>query len=540
MPWIDPKSGKPYSDQEIAAMLKEAPATAAPSTGAAPQDIIPDNSNVHDFPSAVGSIGSNMGQGAMASLKRTYLGLKQLGAYLGGDHQARQAVNDEIRRLEEEYGPALATPGGKLGDFLGTAGQMMVPGLNSLKLGRAALGAAGFEGAQPVSPGTTSMEDFAMQRGARAGLGALGGAFGAGLGKVITRQGTQAIPELRGINRQAEALGFKDKAALTPAQRTGDPTLAQYEEGLLGMPGSSGAIQSRRDAQQDLLNKSASKLLGYPGRNPTEAVFGAARSNANLAYAPIAQIDKLKTDVPYFDALTDFAKGTKSRDAARVALQIKKDGSLPGQAFLDTLQDVRTMAGDARSSSQHYAADQYKKLEGIMEDFLERRLTDLSKQPGNTITADTLKEYKAARLAHSQIHALEKATDPVLGEVSHRKVMKEQFKRQRPGSDLSPTSQGLKEVTDISRILHQVEPYIGSSGTAERRVGQQMVGEGLNPISGLMMAGPMMKNYLAAKAYLAYGGEPSLLGRTLPPRANMMIRRMLPPDVIAAGEAASD
>ncbi|HWV44997.1 MAG TPA: hypothetical protein VN039_03045, partial [Nitrospira sp.] len=396
------------------------------------------------------------------------------------------------------------------------------------------------------NPSSTNAEDFLVQKGARAAGGALAGAGIGALANKLTRAATPQAPSLAGIEQEAKRAGFTGKAELTPAQRTGDQELQQYEEGLLSSPGSQKLIRERRNAQQDVLNKAASKILGYPKMDPTEAAFGMARDNANLAYEPIAKIPKMSPDVPYWDALTNFAKkqavkATGSTDAAGVANRLKKGaGKVTGQDFLEELQGVRDMAFGASKRGDTATAGQLKDLSSIMEDFLDRKLTKLATQPGNMITTDTLKQYKDARLQHSLIHSLEKATDPVLGRVNPNKILKEQFARQRPGSTASPTTKALQEVSNIARVMRKTMPYIGSSGTAERLGGQRMVEAELNPMASLRMAGPMLKNYLAAKMYLRNGGQPGMLGARLSPGQSALVRRLLPPQSIGTGEALAE
>lgn len=577
MAWIDLDTGRPYTAKELDALKASnggGPAASEPTQAEQPAmqteqpamtseqaSHMPNAAEVQDFPSAAGHIGKQALGGAEASLKRTYLGLKQLATYMTGDEKARNAINEEVNRMEEEYGPLLQSPAAKVGEALGVAAQFLLPGAVAGAIGkaipstsaiaakvagapgsirRAATTAALFEGSQPVVTGNTATEDMVIRRLGRAALGAGAGAAVGTIANRLTRPGVAQQPVLKGIEQEAERVGLKGNAALTPAQRTGDVDLLQFEEGLLSSPGSQNLIRGRRNAQQDVLNKAVSKVLGYPKHEPTEAVFGMARDNANLAYEPIANVPKLRTDVPYFDDLFNFAKKTDSDAAAKLAERIRLKGSLSGSAFLEKLQDVRDLGFHASKQGDKYTAREYGKLGSIMEDFLERRLKDLAKKPGNMITTDTIQQFKDARLQHSLIRNLEKGTDPVLGKVNPNKILKGQLSRQRPGSTPSPTSQALQDVTDISRVMRKTMPYIGSSGTAERLGGQRMVEADLNPLAQLRMAVPMLKNYLSAKAYLAHGGQPGMLGNRLPPGMNALVRRLLPPEAIGAGEALTE
>ena len=122
MGWVDLDTGEEVTPEEMASIKQDSrqAISARPTRQQQP--------TVHDFPSAAGHLGDQFAQGAMASLKKTYLGLKQLATYVGGDDAAREAVNGEIARMEEEYGAALQTPAGKIGNIAGTVAQFAIPG----------------------------------------------------------------------------------------------------------------------------------------------------------------------------------------------------------------------------------------------------------------------------------------------------------------------------------------------------------------------------------------------------------------------------
>lgn len=558
MGWIDLETGEPVSPEDLQAL--QAPSAKSRPIGRArftpPEQAQP---AVHDFPSAAASLGDQFAQGAMSSLKRTYLGLKQLATYVGGNDEAKQAVNDEIARMEQEYGPALASPAGKIGNVAGTLAQFAVPGavagiagraapaaaaaMRTVtgapgSVGRAALTTGAFEAAQPVNTGNTDTQDQLVARAMRGAMGAGLGAGAAGIANRLTRSGPAIQPELKGLTKRAEEAGFKGGAALTPAQRTQDRYLLQKEEGFLSSPGSSNLIATRRKAQQDVIDEAASKVLGAPGQKPTEAIFGAAREKANAAYAPIARVPSIREDGAYLDDLMSLAKSTKSRDVARTARQIRENGALPGDAFLEHLQDVRTLASDAGKAGQQYTAKEYGKLATSMENLLDRQLSELAKTGSSGVTPDTIRAFRDARTDLSAIRALERSTDPVRGTVSPNKVLSEQFRRQRPGSKPTPTTQRLQQVSDAARVMRETMPYIGSSGTAERLMGQKIVEAESSPVSAIRFMIPSIRNYLAAKHYLNHGADPGVLNN-LHPEFKNALRRYLPPATLGAAEGMS-
>ena len=504
-------------------------------------------------------------EGLTTSLKKPYLGVKQLGTYLTGDDNAREQINREVQQLEDQRAEIVESPAGRFGDFLGNAATFAVPGSTAGKAGKAipqlanairkvvgevgsvkrgTATSAAFEAAQPVTPGTTDTEDYALQKAGRVGIGATIGAPAAKAANVLTKPYLQVDPERAALAAEAKRLGM----TLTPAQRTGDRTLQQYEEGLASKPGSSKLIAEARGGQQKILNAQASKALGVPHDAPNEAALAMAREHAAKGYAPLASIPKMSPDVAYWDSLDKFiakqaTKATGSTDAAAIAMRLKKGaGKTTGETFLEELQGVRDLGFGARQKGDVATAKQLMDLSKVMEDFAERRVETLANQKGSTIPKDALTQMQQARTDYAKLHAVEKATDPVTGNVSALKYLNQEFKRKPasrgPGS--SPVDDGLRDVGASARVLKQTLPYIGSSGTAERQAGQHMVEMTTGLWNAIKGGVPLAKNYLAAKYYLKYGGEPGFLGKHLSPEKNMLVRRMLPQDLLSAGEAMND
>jgi len=494
--------------------------------------------------------GSDFATGMGLSLKRTLLGLKQLYQYMAGDDPGREAVNQAIQKLETH--PSLSTPAGKMGDITGTAAQFMGPqGAASAAVRvvpkvivkgmqrvtgtpgsptRAAVQGATFEATQPVQPSDAGTDEFLLGKGGKVAAGAAGGATVGQVGRLTTSPGIAINPERTAIVKEADRLGIK----LTPAQRTGDVTLQQYEEGLASRPGSAKIILDAREGQQKVLNKKAAEAIGSKLDAPTEAVLSAQRELAAKGYEPIANIPKMSWDTKYITDLEKFAKtqatkATGSADAAGVAKKLRKgSGKLTGSDFLEELQGVRDMSFAARQRGDVATAKQLTGLANIMEDYAERRVQKLAKL--GQVPADAMDRLRTARTEYAKIHAIEKATEPVSGKVSPLKYLTGEFKRNpaSKGPGTSDVAKGLGEVGAAARVLKQVTPYIGSSGTAERIAGQQLVEGSQGPFAAMRAAGPLMKNYLAAQMYMKYGGRPGPLGNRLSPTQNMLIRRMLP------------
>lgn len=502
------------------------------------------------------------GTGVATSLERTLLGLKQAWQYLAGDDEGREAIQIAIRKLEER--PELATPAGKLGEATGTAIQFAGPqgaGTVAGKIApkaivagarkvlgaptstlRAAEQGAAFEAAQPVQTDDLSNEEYLM---GKAGAAALGFGTGAVTGKfanMLTSEGVPIAPERKAISEQAKRLGIN----LTPAQRTGDVTLAQYEEGLASRPGSAKIILDAREAQRKVLDKKAAEAIGSKFDAPHENALAEAHARAAQGYKPIASIPKMGWDTQYIESLDKFAtsqasKATGSVDAVGVAGRLKKGaGKATGSDFLEELQGVRDMSFGARQKGDVATAKQLSKLAEIMEDFAERRVGLLAKK--GLISPDAMDQMKAARKEYAKIHIIEKATEPVTGRVSPLKYLTNEFKRNpaSKGGGTNDIANELREVGEAARVLKQTTPYIGSSGTAERIAGQQLVEASQGPLAAVRASIPMAKNYLAAKYYMAHGGRPGPLGNRLTPEQNMYIRRLIPDATFAAKEGMNE
>lgn len=494
--------------------------------------------------------GENFTKGFGASLERTILGLKQAKEYLTGSDADREAINDTIRRLEAR--PELSTPSGRLGETVGTTAQFMGPqgGASAIaklapkavvrgaqavtgtpgSVGRTAIQGGTFEATQPVVPSDAGTDEYLMGKGKHVAAGAAGGAVIGQVGKMVTSPGIPISAERKNIVDEAKRLGIE----LTPAQRTGDVTLGQYEEGLASRPGSAKIILDARAKQQAVLDKKAAEAIGSKEVAPNETVLSAQRAIANEGYKPIRDIPKMSWDTAYITDLEKFAgkqatKATGSANAAAIAMRLRAgSGKFTGDGFLEELQGVRDMGFGAKKAGDAATAKQLRELGEIMENYAERRVAKLAKL--GQVPADAMDQLRAARTQIAKIHAIEQATEPVSGKVSPLKYLTGEFKRNpaSQGTSGSPVATGLADVGATARVLKQTTPYIGSSGTAERIAGQQLVEGSQGLFAAARAAGPIAKNYMAGKIYMKYGGQPGPLGNRLSPNQNMYIKRMLP------------
>ncbi|MDE2099300.1 MAG: hypothetical protein KGL39_18750 [Patescibacteria group bacterium] len=527
-----------YTTAELDAMERE-----AQSQGMAPEATRAAAEGLHDT--------GNFMEGAGAALKRTVLGLQQAKEYLTGDDASREAVNQAIKALEAH--PSLQTPSGKVGEMVGTAAQFAGPqGAASavskvlpkavVKGARTVLGnpgsvtrAAGqgatYEATQPVNPPDTGTDEYLIRKAAQIGIG---GASGAGAGVVanaLTREGLAVPASRQPMMTEAKRLGV-DKL-ITPAQRTGSPELQEYELGKRSQAGAAGLFTDRDRAMQAKLERTAAQAIGSPEAAPTEHALATQWAKALQGYASMQSIPKMGIDVPYWDALKAIHDDTviKAASPTTVAMAdkiLKATSKMSGDDFLHQLQNVRSMAFAAKRANDPAKADSFNALATVMEDYAERRVSALAGK--GKIAPDALVQLRNARTELAKIHAVESATDPTTGRISAEKFLKGERHRTpaHAGASTSPVSQGLSDVGALSRVIAQANAPGAGQGYGNLMAGRQIASTIENPVTAPFKLPGLAKNYLAAKYYLAHGGNPGFIAAHTSPVQNMYARRLIP------------
>lgn len=522
--------GRRYTDEEVARMEQEAirQGMAPEAAQAAAEEAVVADSLLGDF-----------SRGALSSLARTALGLEQGAAYLSGRDTWRADVQ---RRLAEIESPRTAAE--QLGSVVGTAAQFVVPQLAAPRMAlppilRAIVGQPGsirrgaaigatYEGTQPIRDlPDLSTDSYTTNKLLQILGGAAVGGLSGAAANYLTRVGVPIPPERRKIVANAERLGIP----LTPAQRTGDVTLQQIEEGLAARPGSAKAIWDLREQQKRVLDRKAAEAIGSSAPAPTENVLAERAAKAREAYQVIAQIPMMKPDKTISHALDTFiaAQGKRaigSPDAAAVAKRVQE--ALPtytGDMALQDWQGIRDLATAARRRGDVATAQQLTELSGIMEDWIARH-----------VPKEAMDKLAEARQLYARIHELEAVTDPLTGRVSAARLLSQEARIRKPHTGRAISDPSWADMIAAAQVIRQTVPYIGSSGTAERIAGQQIV-EGMGgPFAAIRTAIPVIKNALAAQYYLRAMAEPGMLAARLTPSQNMYVRRLIPAAVIAGTE----
>jgi hypothetical protein len=559
MAWIDAETGRPYTEKELAGLRKEvdqgaktAPESAPMANSAVQASPEPPNGPVSIDQSTL----ENFGSGAMASLKKTYLGLKQLATYVSGNPEARQAVNDEIARMEEEYGPALNTTAGKVGEVVGTVGQFVVPGMAAAKIGkaipataaiasklfgapgsigRAAVTAGAFEGAQPVEPGNTRTEDFLLQKGGRAAVGAATGAASAALVNKILNPGIPIPKDRQLLVSQAKQQGYE----LTPAQRTNNRGFWSDEKRFGIQPSTVEGMDVIRAAQQAIPDETAMRTLGLQGAPLNADSLEFAKRKASRLYDAVKRIGPFPQDQSAIQdiqtIITDNPE-VKTKGEHLLNLLPKMDGP----RFASQLQKLRNDIRDAYKAggAGTNTADALKDLSSRFEQYGEDAVQQLASK--GAAPADALQQMRDGRSLWATIHRIEPSIDYSKNRLDVRKFLRSEEKYHPVVK--TPTDKALKELRDVSETWRGIQPPDNLARTSGTPEGLNALARGtlLGKAVKATRIGDVINDHLEGRAfenYLSKAGKPSVLGGALPASVNLRLRRLFPQLAIGAGEA---
>lgn len=544
----EPAKTQEFSEEEIDAKIR-AVAEAQGMAPSAAQDAS------HDLQGGQGFM-----EGFTGAQTRTGLGLKQAGTYLTGTDADRLAVNEEVRAQDARM--SNMPPSGRIGEMVGTAAQFAGPqGVGSvigklapkavtqaarLYLGqpgsvvRSAIQGGAYEAAQPVTLPDAGTQEYLVNKAGPIAKGTAGGAAIGLAAKFLTREGVPTTPDRQGMMTQATRL--KLDQFITPAQRSGNEALGKLELGFRSKAGSEGLFAEKDAGLQSGLNKKAAQAIGSSASSPTEAVLAAQWDAAMQGYKPIQSIPKMSIDADYFDALHALTRDTVAQVANPTAVAMAKKllataHKMDGNDFLGQLQKIRT-AGYKAKSTDPPKAEVFGDLARTMEEYAARRIGTLEQQ--GKLPKNTMQAFQSARTELSKIHAIEDAVDPVTGTVHASRYLKQSYERNpaHAGPATSPTAIGLQDVTDTAKVMQQASPLLSNMGNL--MTGRELQSAATGPWNALIHMGPIAKNYLAAKYYLAAGGRPGLMGQYMTPTQNALVRRLLPGVGFATQEGLSE
>lgn len=278
----------------------------------------------------------------------------------------------------------------------------------------------------PEETGKTGADLYKEQ--AKQGL--IGGSIGAALTPlqklVSVLRGPEQTSQMAGAVEKAREAGF----VIPPSQAKG----SFVNRALEGTAGKVSTAQNASARNQEVMNKLAAKSLGLPEEELlTPEGLGSIRNIAGKAYENIENIGTIKPSKEYTEGLNQIAAkplkaqagfpNAKPSPIIDLAESLKSE-AFDGSAALAKIIDLRDAANTAFASNQKLLGNANKKAANLLEDEIERHL----KTTGQT---EMLDEFRNARQLIAKTYTVEKAMNPVSGNISG-KALAAELKKGKP------------------------------------------------------------------------------------------------------------
>lgn len=446
------------------------------------------HSDVKDYLQKEPTFLESLGRGASDVTQ----GLKQIGLQAKDLVTGGTSAKEYTKEKTDELG--LYEQGSKgldAGRILGNIG-MTLPasratggaGLSSIL--RASGAGAGAAGANFVPEGESRLQNMAM-----------GGILGGGLQSLPV--GARAVwnkmrpgpsSTMAEAAQSAQAIGVKP----TPAQESGSRTLQRLEAGLENTAGGGAAMEQANRANQTAINKEIGKRLGVNTDKLDRKSLDKALTGIEAKYDSALGGTTLKPDTQFTD------------DLAKIGDHFQAPGSKLPKAIQDAIDDPKFLepmsAKDYNKARSLYGKNAVEAHRGgrVAEaeawDALQEAVDELAKR---NLPAGKASELDAAREGYRILKTVEKAADPITGNVSPQKLVNAIRQKDPRGFLYGRGDNPLLDVADAASFLKQAP----DSFTASR-------------------AGMMLAPSILGGAYGGYQGGPegaakgAVLGTALP------------------------
>jgi hypothetical protein len=361
------------------------------------------------------------------------------------------ATQEDYDRIAAEKAWTEQNKGAGLGEILADLA-ITAPAGGAGGLAGRALGTGALEGL--TTPGGT------VDKIKEAGYMALSSGLGEGVANIVGkaihpfRTGADTKP----LAKAADRLGIP----LSAANRTGNPALKYADSVLDTMFGSSKAQAGRKLTQRQSWQ---SKIIGEAGESGDMAspeVMGAMKDRLSSVYDDIASrnsinIDtQLKADLKqvsdqYLNRLPTSQKGI-------VKSYLKDFGKHGAKMRGSSYQNVRSLLDrQARSYSNSDPATAQALLS--IRDAMDRAMT-------RSVSPEDAAALMQANREWGIMRTIEKATDPVTGEISPKKFMNELTRRNKSSVIYGRGDQTLTELARVGKEF--IGETLPNSGTAQR------------------------------------------------------------------------
>lgn len=373
------------------------------------------------------------GRGMSAATRAALDGFSRLvGANSVGANLVPQSAFDEARKLDA---PLLSTTAGKFGNVVGQAAvaapTAFIPGANTYT-------GAGLIGA---GLGALTTEGGLQDRAQGAGLGALGGVAGKGVGDALGAGAGWLAGKARGAFAGQQAANSQRMGAAQAASDAGyviPP--ADLQPGTLSnlVSGFSGKIKTAQEASarnQPVTNTLARRELNIPPDVPLNIdTLKAIRSNAGQAYQAVSGAGVITPGQAYTQALDDivqpYVQAAKAFPNAKPNPIVDEINALRSGQFdaASAVAKIKTLRADADAAYGAGNKDLGKALKsgaGALEDAIDAHLA------ASNAPAQLLQQFREARQTIAKTYSVEKALNSETGDVSAQ-ALANQLRRGRP------------------------------------------------------------------------------------------------------------
>jgi hypothetical protein len=438
---------------------------------------------------------SSFGADALDFIKNAGLGFAARG------NQALAAMNPwaDQERIKREQEWVKEHSGAGLGSAV--ADMAMLSPLAAISGGAPLLDAAARALGSGIIEAGTKPGDLA-KRAENVAIGTIGGAVGEGLGagiKLINKPFKNALSSAqKGLVGKAQKLGIP----LSAADRTGSKALGLAQDALESLPFSSSMEANQRELQRKAWTQALMQEVGENADNASSEVMGAIKDRISAMYDDIASRNNMVFDQSLKADLSMIKNKYLSRlptNQKGIVKSYLNDLNKPAGASIDGsfYQEIRSMLDKQARGFKNTDPATHEALKGIrnaLDNAFARQASPADKE--------------ALNMANRQwgiMRTMEKAIDPLSGEISPKKFLSELNRRNMGGVVYGKGEQSLNDLARIGAEF--LSSKLPSSGTAERATWQNLMSL-KNPLP-----------YLAGGGF--YGYLPATIaGLAVPPLAS--------------------
>lgn len=373
------------------------------------------------------------------------------------------------------------------------------------------------------TPNTPTLEESLYARAGRGLSSGAAGAIGGGLGYGLTRMLQPISGSVKGVSDDALAAAKRVGYKPTPGEMTQSPMLQNLESHFARTPGTAGRFQAFREANQQALNRSATRAMGETGDEIGEGVFKAAKDRLGGEFTRINQgaspdASNLMPTLMRLDA-DNIARGSfrvpEVDTLVEKGLDLAAQGNLTGPAY----QTIRSRLGaQAAGSTDATVKDALKSIQRSLDDAANASLP----ADEQVALAAVRKQYAAFKtLMEGKVVEGGNVSAARLASALPRKGNRTAFKTGEMNSDLM----------DIARIGESFKPPVNPN-SGSLLATQSFAGR---PLATAAMAAT---HYLPGRLYLSGPMQAYMTNRMLPPLLEQgLIRSGAPAGLIGLGLA---